>query len=141
MLSIATLPLNLPPSRTHTMTRTSIAILARIDELILDLVRQLAAQATSLHSCPADERSDQEENRQTKRPKKTQLRLCTFAAPTRIDTKTEYPSQAENQAVYDDRGQSNISFPTKGVVGMRRFGEPDSIPDLWLGAQQLISLL
>nr|DBA11472.1 TPA_inf: SPO11 [Sporisorium graminicola] len=104
------------------MTSNSANILARIDELMLDLVRQLATQVEVLRSspiassssfssavdstapCQADVERSAKRAKQNK-PKVTPLRMATLAT-------TEGGVAAE----------SNVCFPTKSVVGIRRFG-------------------
>ncbi|CBQ68880.1 related to meiotic recombination protein SPO11 [Sporisorium reilianum SRZ2] len=97
------------------MTTQPTTILARIDELMLDLMQQLATQAEVLRSSPNTASSSSSSapdsqahvERRAKRskqsgPKVTPLKLATFAAT-------------------GERGpESSISFPTKSVVGIRR---------------------
>ncbi|SJX64522.1 related to meiotic recombination protein SPO11 [Sporisorium reilianum f. sp. reilianum] len=97
------------------MTTQPTTILARIDELMLDLMQQLATQAEVLRSSPntasssssSAPSSQADVERSAKRskqsgPKVTPLKLATFAAT-------------------GERGpESSISFPTKSVVGIRR---------------------
>ncbi|TKY89480.1 hypothetical protein EX895_002011 [Sporisorium graminicola] len=105
------------------MTSNSANILARIDELMLDLVRQLATQVEVLRSspiassssfssavdstapCQADVERSAKRAKQNK-PKVTPLRMATLAT-------TEGGVAAE----------SNVCFPTKSVVGIRRFAQ------------------
>lgn len=105
------------------MTSNSATVLARIDELILDLMRQLVIQTEVLRSTPAacsssssssatdSQTTAERPARPAKRSKQagvkvTPLRLATFAT-------TEGGCAAE----------SNVSFPTKSVVGIRRFAQ------------------
>ena len=95
-----------------TMTSNASTILARIDELMLDLVRQLASRAEALSSTPSTASSQPNAEPAAKRSKSTPTRI------TPLKLLTFAPTEGGG------RGESNISFPTKSIVGMRRFGEP-----------------
>nr|WJN25132.1 meiosis-specific topoisomerase [Pseudozyma flocculosa] len=110
------------------MASDTATVLARIDELMIDLVRQLATQAQLLTqpaphtSTPSHATAERRAKRTRQAPQVTPVKLLTFASTD------------------DGKGESNISFPTKSVVGMRRFARP-CIPSLHVSVHVLKSLL